>query len=99
MLALAARITGLLVRERAVAVTRQESGRQFRELAERITDVVLVCDLDGTIRYASTAVAEYGYSPEKLDGMALADLMHPEDLPGGIRYARAADRSAPAAQR
>jgi diguanylate cyclase (GGDEF)-like protein/PAS domain S-box-containing protein len=99
VLALAARITGLLVRERAVAVTRQESGRQFRELAERITDVVLVCDLDGTIRYASTAVAEYGYSPEKLDGMALADLMHPEDLPGGIRYARAAARSAPAAQR
>jgi diguanylate cyclase (GGDEF)-like protein/PAS domain S-box-containing protein len=99
VLALAARIAGLLVRERAVAGTRQESGRQFRELAERITDVVLVCDLGGTIRYAGTAVAEYGYSPERLDGMALADLIHPEDLPAGIRFVRAAAHSAPAAQR
>lgn len=99
VLALAARMAGLLVRDRAVAVTRQESGRQFRELAERITDAVLVCDLDGTIRYASPAVAEYGYTPEKLDGMALADLIHPEDLPGGIRSVRAGARSAPAADR
>lgn len=99
VLALAVRTAGLLVRDRAVAVTRQESGRQFRELAERITDVVLVCDLDGRIRYASPAVAEYGYSPEKLAGMALADLIHPEDLPGGIRSVRATARSAPAAGR
>jgi len=99
VLTLAVRTAGLLVRDRAVAVTRQESGRQFRELAERITDVVLVCDFDGTIRYASPAVAEYGYSPEKLDGMALADLVHPEDLPGGIRSVRATARSAPAAGR
>ena len=99
VLALAVRTAGLLVRDKAVAVTRQESGRQFRELAERITDVVLVCDLDGRIRYASPAVAEYGYSPEKLAGMALADLIHPEDLPGGIRSVRATARSAPAASR
>ena len=99
VLALAVRTAGLLVRDRAVAVTRRESGRQFRELAERITDVVLVCDLDGRIRYASPAVAEYGYSPEKLAGMALADLIHPEDLPGGIRSVRATARSAPAASR
>jgi len=99
VLALAARIAGLQLRDRAVAVTRQESGRQFRELAERITDVVLICDLDGTIRYASPAVADYGYSPEKLDAMALADVIHPEDLPGGIRSVRAAARSAAVAQR
>jgi diguanylate cyclase (GGDEF)-like protein/PAS domain S-box-containing protein len=99
VLALAVRIAGLLISGRAAAVTRQESGRQFRELAERITDAVLVCDLDGMIRYASPAVTEYGYSPEELAGMALAGLIHPEDLPAGVRFARAAVRHGPAAAR
>ena len=90
VLALAIRTGGLLISGRAAAVTRQDSGRHFRELAERITDTVLVCDLDGRIRYASPAVAEYGYSPENLAGTALADLIHPEDLPGAVRFARKA---------
>ena len=97
VLALAARIAGLLVSDRAASVTEQEAGRQFRELADRITDAVLLCDLDGTVRYASPAVAEYGYSPAKLDGMTLAELVHPEDLPGGIRSVHAAARRTPAA--
>lgn len=99
VLALAARIAGLLVSDRVASVTELEAGRQFRELADRITDAVLVCDLDGTVRYASPAVAEYGYSPAKLDGMTLADLIHPEDLPGGIRSVRAAAGRTPATGR
>ncbi len=99
VLALAARIAGLLVSDRAASVTEQEAGRQFRELADRITDAVLLCDLDGTVRYASPAVAEYGYSPAKLDGMTLAELIHPEDLPGGIRSVHAAARRTPATGR
>ena len=99
VLALAARTTGLIVREKAVIVTQLQAGRHFRELSERITDMVLVCDFDGTIRYASPAVSEYGYSPEKLAGMTFADLIHPEDLPGVIRFARAAARRPPAADR
>ena len=94
VLALAARIAGLLVSDRVASVTEQEADRQFRELADRITDAVLLCDLDGTVRYASPAVAEYGYSPAKLDGMTLAELIHPEDLPGGIRSVHAAARRA-----
>ena len=96
VLALAARTTGLLVREKVVAVTQLQAGSHFRELSERITDVVLVCDFDGTIRYASPAISEYGYSPEKLAGMTFADLIHPEDLPGAIRFARALARRPPA---
>jgi diguanylate cyclase (GGDEF)-like protein/PAS domain S-box-containing protein len=99
VLALAARTTGLIVREKAVTVTQLQAGSHFRELSERITDVVLVCDFDGTIRYASPAVSEYGYAPEKLAGMTFADLIHPEDLPGVIRFARAAARRPPAADR
>jgi len=99
VLALTARIAGLLVSDRAASVTQQESDRQFRDLADRITDAVLVCDLDGTIGYASPAVADYGYSAEKLDGMTLADLIHPEDLPGGIRSVREAACTTPATRR
>ena len=99
VLALAARTTGLIVREKAVTVTQFQAGSHFRELSERITDMVLVCDFDGTIRYASPAVSEYGYAPEKLAGMTFADLIHPEDLPGVIGFARAAARRPPAPDR
>jgi diguanylate cyclase (GGDEF)-like protein/PAS domain S-box-containing protein len=99
VLALAVRVAGLLVSDRVAAVTQRESGRQFRELADRITDAVLVCDLDGKVRYASPAVADYGYSAEKLEGMMLAELVHPEDLPGGIRSVLAAAWRAPAMRR
>jgi diguanylate cyclase (GGDEF)-like protein/PAS domain S-box-containing protein len=67
-----------------------ESGRQFRQLAERTSDVVLLCDLDGVIKYASHAVGGYGYTPEALRGKPLADLLHPDDRAGGMRAVRRA---------
>jgi diguanylate cyclase (GGDEF)-like protein/PAS domain S-box-containing protein len=87
VLSLVAQVTGLLRRVNTVSGISTESGRQFRELADRTSDVVLVCDRDGTIRYASPGVAEYGYAPEQLDGMALAELVHPEDRLSGTRVA------------
>jgi diguanylate cyclase (GGDEF)-like protein len=85
----------------------QESSRSLRELASRTSDVVLVCDLDGVISYASPAVGDYGYTPDDLAGRRLLDFVHPEDRnavlaacrlalggrPGGDR---AADQAAPA---
>jgi diguanylate cyclase (GGDEF)-like protein/PAS domain S-box-containing protein len=68
----------------------QESGRQFRQLAERTSDVVLLCDRQGVVRYASHAVTGYGYAPEDLRGTPIADLLHPEDRAGGIRAVRRA---------
>jgi diguanylate cyclase (GGDEF)-like protein/PAS domain S-box-containing protein len=90
VLGLTLRIAGLLRRDRAAQAIWRESERQLRELADRIGDVVLVCDLAGTISYASPAVRDYGYSPEDLDGSPLADLVHPEDVPAGIAAIRAA---------
>jgi diguanylate cyclase (GGDEF)-like protein len=57
----------------------QESSRSLRELASRTSDVVLVCDLDGVISYASPAVGDYGYTPGDLAGRRLLDFVHPED--------------------
>jgi diguanylate cyclase (GGDEF)-like protein/PAS domain S-box-containing protein len=90
LLALALRALGLLRRENSAVWISHESRQRFRELADRTTDVVLLCDLSGVIRYASRAVAGYGYTPEALLGTPLADLLHPEDRAGGTRAVRRA---------
>jgi diguanylate cyclase (GGDEF)-like protein/PAS domain S-box-containing protein len=88
--ALAIRVLSLVRRVDSWSRVWQESGRQFRQLADRTSDVVLLCDLDGVIKYASRAVAGYGYTPETLRGTPLADLLHPEDRAGGMRAVRRA---------
>src|SRR5215475_14652980 len=90
LLTLALRALGLLRRENSAVWIWHESRQRFRELADRTTDVVLLCDLSGVIRYASRAVAGYGYTPEGLVGTPLADLLHPEDRSGGTRAVRRA---------
>jgi diguanylate cyclase (GGDEF)-like protein/PAS domain S-box-containing protein len=89
-LALVARITDLLRQERAAAAVSQESEYRFRELAERTSDVVLICDRDAIIRYASPAVGAYGYTSADLEGLSLSELVHPEDRAAGTRIVRAA---------
>ncbi len=92
VLALVIRLAGLLRRAVTVSAISEQSGRQFRDLADLTSDAVLMCDLDGTIRYASPSVAEYGYSPEQLEGTALSVLVHPEDRSAGTRVALGAAR-------
>src|SRR5215467_9112408 len=90
LLTLALRALGLLRRENSAVWIWHESRQRFRELADRTTDVVLLCDLNGVIRYASRAVTGYGYAPEALVGTPLSDLLHPEDRAGGTRAVRRA---------
>ncbi len=90
ILALALRALGLVRRDNSASWIWRESGQQFRELADRTSDVVLLCDLAGVIRYASRAVAGYGYTPQSLKGKPLAELLHPEDRSGGTRAVRKA---------
>ena len=82
---LAARVVSLVWRVDSWSRVWQESGRQFRQLAERTSDVVLLCDAAGAIRYASQAVTGYGYAPDALRGMAVADLLHPDERAAGMR--------------
>jgi len=90
VLALVARIADLLRRERSAAAVSAESEHRFRELADRTSDVVLICDRDGIVRYASPAVGEYGYTSAELAGRSLSELIHPEDRAAGLRTVRAA---------
>jgi diguanylate cyclase (GGDEF)-like protein/PAS domain S-box-containing protein len=87
---LAARVISLVWRVDAWSRVWQESGRQFRQLAERTSDVVLLCDVNGVIRYASQAVTGYGYGPDALRGTPVVDLLHPDDRAGGMEAIRRA---------
>ena len=87
---LAARVIGMLGSGRREPRTSLEAGRRFRELAHHTSDAVLVCATDGTVRYASPAVAEFGYAADSLLGTRLAELVHPEDRPGCRRAVAAA---------
>jgi PAS domain S-box-containing protein/diguanylate cyclase (GGDEF)-like protein len=87
---LGARLAGLARRAEATAHGWREAGLRFRQLADRTSDVVLLCDHDGRVTYASRAVASYGYPPESLPGTSLAALIHPEDRAESTRAARQA---------
>ncbi len=90
LLALTARVVILVHRDSIRSRLWHESGQQFRELADRISDVVLVCDYGGAISFASPTVRDYGYTPAGLEGQVLTDLVHPEDRRGGLRAVREA---------
>jgi diguanylate cyclase (GGDEF)-like protein len=79
VLVLAIRIL-MLVRENGVAIRMwRESTDSLRDLADRASDMVLICDLDGIISYASPSVTTFSYPPDALVGRALMEFVHPED--------------------
>ena len=84
-LALVVRIAGLLRQAAAMSVLAEQADSQFHQLADRTSDVVLLCDATGLISYASKAVAHYGYTPERLAGARLPGLVHPDDLGNVVR--------------
>ena len=90
VLVLAARVFMLVRENLAVSGIWRESSRSLRDLANRTSDVVLVCDLDGVVRYASPAVEDYGYPPGTLTGRRLLDFVHPEDRPAVLASVRLA---------
>jgi diguanylate cyclase (GGDEF)-like protein len=77
----------MLVRENGVAMRMwREASNSLRDLADRTGDMVLICDLDGTISYASPLASGYSYPAEALIGKPLTDFVHPEDI-GAARAA------------
>ncbi len=51
-----------------------------RLVVERSHDLVVLCDLTGSIVYASPSWLSVGWDPPALAGVALQDLIHPDDL-------------------
>ena len=96
VLVLAVRVFMLVNQNGIILGIWRESSRSLRELASRTSDVVLVCDPDGVISYASPAVGDYGYAPGDLTGRRLLDFVHPEDRGAVLTASRLALALGPA---
>jgi PAS domain S-box-containing protein len=63
----------------------RESEERFHGLAQNALDVVMVTDVEGTIRYVSPSVERVlGYRPEEQIGTNAAEYVHPDDLKKGL---------------
>ncbi|HEX8002147.1 MAG TPA: EAL domain-containing protein [Mycobacteriales bacterium] len=72
-----ARLTRSLAKAMREAQEREE---HFRSLVQESTDVLTICERDGTIRFISPALHQvFGYDFGDLVGTKLAALVHPED--------------------
>jgi PAS domain S-box-containing protein len=63
-------------------VTRElrESEEKFRTLIANISDVIVILDRGGTIRYSSPNLARhFGWAPQDLQGQKIYDTMHASD--------------------
>jgi PAS domain S-box-containing protein len=71
-------------RKRAEEALR-ESEERFYALVQSALDIVMVTDVEGTIRYVSPSVERVlGYRPEEQIGTNVAEYVHPDDLEKGI---------------
>ena len=59
----------------------KESEEHWRALIEHATDIISICDRDGTIHYQSPAIERMlGYRAAALIGRSAFDLLHPQDV-------------------
>ncbi|MBA4388542.1 MAG: hypothetical protein C0404_11210 [Verrucomicrobia bacterium] len=62
------------------------SGILYRDMVEKINDVIFVVDGKGVVTYVSPAVTKIlGYAPQDLVGRTYADLIHEEDRPDVVK--------------
>jgi diguanylate cyclase (GGDEF)-like protein/PAS domain S-box-containing protein len=58
----------------------RQSEERFRALVRNASDVIVISEPDGTIRYCSPAVERrWGRHPDQLRGSHVVELVHPED--------------------
>ena len=59
----------------------QESERQFRGVAERSSDIIILTDSAGKAQYVSPSVRKnLGYDPAEITGHMPQEFIHPEDI-------------------
>jgi PAS domain S-box-containing protein len=59
----------------------RESEKRFRALVQNASDIVMILDVDSTVRYESPAVERVlGFRPKERIGTSIFDYVHPDDL-------------------
>jgi PAS domain S-box-containing protein/putative nucleotidyltransferase with HDIG domain len=63
----------------------QESEKYFKEITENSSDIIVISDKKGKIKYCSRSVERFtGYKPEELIGRNVIKLIHPDDVKRAI---------------
>ncbi|HEX7540378.1 MAG TPA: PAS domain S-box protein [Syntrophales bacterium] len=74
-------VTDITERRRAEEAMRQ-SEQKYRELFENANDMIFILDFAGQILSCNAAAARtYGYEPEQMQGLNMANLLDKNDLP------------------
>jgi diguanylate cyclase (GGDEF)-like protein/PAS domain S-box-containing protein/putative nucleotidyltransferase with HDIG domain len=59
----------------------KKSEEYFKAITENSSDIIVITDKDGTIKYCSRSVERYtGYRPEELVGNSAFNFIHPDDV-------------------
>jgi PAS domain S-box-containing protein len=79
-----AQIQDLSSRVEAQAAERASEER-YRLIAEHTSDIIVVADLDGVVRYISPSVQGAGWDPSRIVGQAFSHAMHKDDAQKALR--------------
>jgi len=75
------RLTITDINERVIAQNAlRKSEEELRTITENMTDMIVVSDIAGNIKYASPSCKMLGYTPEEMQNLGIFDHVHPEDL-------------------
>src|SRR5664280_3162950 len=59
----------------------QESEKYFKEITENSSDIIIITDKKGNIKYCSRSIERFtGYKPDELIGRVALKLIHPDDV-------------------
>jgi PAS domain S-box-containing protein len=80
-----------ITEERQTEAALEDTEKLYRLLAENVTDVIFISDLELTLTYVSPSVESLlGYNVDELQGKSLIELMAPESVWAAIEAVKAA---------
>ena len=72
-------VLDITARKRAENELTESEGR-FRSIAENLSDVIFVTDIEGIIKYVSPSSNSFGYTPDELTGRFFGDILPEGEL-------------------